>query len=79
MLQSLAKSLTNSAQDRYGQFLAAVRIWRHVKMLKRSGRGHDDAGIEATQPGECAVECPACPLPEKNLPAGWENVPAPAQ
>lgn len=79
MLQSLAKSLTNSAQDRYGQFLATVCIWQHVKMLKRSGCSHDDAGNEATQPGECTVECPACPLPEKNLPVGWENVPAPAQ
>ena len=53
-----------------------MRIWRHVKMLKRSGRGHDGAGIEATQPGECAIECPACPLPGKNLPQGWENGPA---
>ena len=45
-------------------------------MLKRSGQGHDGAGIEATQPGECAIECPACPLPGKNLPQGWENGPS---
>ncbi|TDL13202.1 hypothetical protein BD410DRAFT_707921, partial [Rickenella mellea] len=23
--------------------------------------------------GECAVECPACPHPGRNLPEGWEN------
>ena len=79
MLQSLAKSLTNSAQDCYGQFLTTVHIWQHVKMLKQSVHSHNDASIEAIQLGECTVECPTCPLPEKNLPVGWENVPAPAQ
>lgn len=44
-------------------------------MLKRSGRGHDPAGIESTLDGECAVECPACPHPGKNLPDGWEDAP----
>jgi hypothetical protein len=62
-------------QDRYHQFLTAIRIWRHVKMLKRAGRGHDPAGVDATQPGECAVECPACPHPGRNLPEGWEDAP----
>lgn len=42
-------------------------------MLKRSGRGCDPSGIEATIMGECAVECPACPHPGKNLPANWKN------
>jgi hypothetical protein len=50
-----------------------MRIWRHLKMLKRTGRGHDPAGIAATKPGECAIECPACPHPDRNLPAGWEK------
>ena len=45
-------------------------------MLKRSGRGHDPAGIDATQEGECAVECAACPHPGRNLPDGWDKVPA---
>jgi len=52
-----------------------VREWRHLKMLKRAGRGHDPAGIGATKEGECAVLCPACPLPGKNLPPGWEKFP----
>ncbi len=40
---------------------------------KRSGRAHDPAGVKATAPGQCAVECPACPHPGRNLPEGWEN------
>ncbi len=46
-------------------------------MLKRAGRGHDPAEdrIAATKPGECALLCPACPQPGKNLPEGWEKVP----
>ena len=62
-------------QDRYRQFLAVIRQWRHLKLLKRAGRGHDPAGIKETQPGQCAVECPACPHPDRNLPAGWTNAP----
>jgi hypothetical protein len=49
--------------------------WRHLKMLKRAGRGHDPAGVAATKLGECAVLCPACPQPGKNLPVGWDKVP----
>jgi hypothetical protein len=41
--------------------------------LKRGGRGHDPAGIDATSNGELMVECPACPHPGKNLPDGWEK------
>jgi hypothetical protein len=52
-----------------------IRQWRHLKMLKRSGRGHDPSGIAATKRGELAVLCPACPQPNKNLPVGWEDVP----
>jgi hypothetical protein len=52
-----------------------VREWRHLKMLKRAGRGHDLEGVYATKEGECAVLCPACPQPSKNLPPGWKDVP----
>jgi CxC2 like cysteine cluster associated with KDZ transposases len=60
---------------RYERFLYAIQIWRHLKMLERAGRGHDPAGVEATKFGECAVECPACPHPEKNLPDDWKSAP----
>ncbi|KAN0118878.1 hypothetical protein V8E52_004650 [Russula decolorans] len=59
----------------YRQFLTVVRLWRHLKLLKRSGRGHDPAGANGTQPGQCAVECPACPHPNRNIPPDWIDAP----
>lgn len=44
-------------------------------MLKRAARGHDPLGVDVTQEGELAVECPACPHPDRNLPEGWEDAP----
>ncbi|KAM6493722.1 hypothetical protein JOM56_010083 [Amanita muscaria] len=58
--------------DRYASFSRTVRIWRHLKMLKRSGRGHDPEGVVNTREGDCALRCPACPQPGMNLPDGWE-------
>jgi len=52
-----------------------MRIWHHLKMLLRAGRGHNPEGAAATREGELAIECPACPHPGRNLPAGWENAP----
>ncbi|KAJ7900452.1 hypothetical protein B0H13DRAFT_1883534 [Mycena leptocephala] len=36
------------------------------------GNGATRAG---TRPGECALLCPACPQPGKNLPENWKDVP----
>ena len=46
-------------------------------MLKRAGRGHAADGIQGTRAGECALLCPACPQPGKNLPrdGSWRSVP----
>lgn len=60
-------------QDRYKAFMRVVAQWRHLKMLKRGGRGHDPAGVNGTAAGELAVLCPACPHPDINLPPNWEN------
>ncbi|KAG6819407.1 hypothetical protein H0H93_012104, partial [Arthromyces matolae] len=65
----------STARDRYNEFLRVVRQYRHLKMLKRSGRGHEKGGIAATQPGECALTCPACPQPGRNLPTDWKKKP----
>ncbi|KIK34338.1 hypothetical protein CY34DRAFT_98209 [Suillus luteus UH-Slu-Lm8-n1] len=65
----------NPIKDRYDSFLRMVREWRHLKMLKRSGRAHDPNGINATAEGACAVICPACPQPGKNLPSNWREAP----
>ncbi|EIW74480.1 hypothetical protein CONPUDRAFT_67415, partial [Coniophora puteana RWD-64-598 SS2] len=63
--------------DRYESFMRMVREWRHLKMLKRSGRGHVEISLNETPEGACAVLCPACPHPGKNMPDGWENAPKP--
>jgi hypothetical protein len=52
-----------------------TRQWRNVQMLKRAGRGHEADGVAKTALGECALLCPACPQPGKNLPPGWEDAP----
>lgn len=64
-------------QDRYRHFLRVVREYRHLKMLKRAGRGHSKGGAAGTSHGECAVLCPACPQPGKNLydSEGWKDAP----
>ncbi|KAG1776918.1 hypothetical protein EV702DRAFT_1179602 [Suillus placidus] len=65
----------HARKDWYEAFLRMVREWRHLKVLKRAGRGHDPTGVEGTREGECAVLCPACPQPGKNLPDDWQDVP----
>ncbi|KAG1868741.1 hypothetical protein C8R48DRAFT_598239 [Suillus tomentosus] len=67
--------LINKVGDRYESFMRMVREWRHLKMLKRFGRGHDPVGVSGTKEGECAVLCPACPQPGKNLPPDWKQAP----
>jgi hypothetical protein len=52
-----------------------VREWRHIKMLKRAGQAYNLGGIAATPPGSLAIPCRACPLPDVNLPKGWEDAP----
>jgi hypothetical protein len=49
--------------------------WRHLKMVKRGGRGHEPSGVLGTQSGDLALHCPACPQPGMNLEDGWEDAP----
>ncbi|RDB23287.1 hypothetical protein Hypma_009705 [Hypsizygus marmoreus] len=60
--------------SRYKALLRMTLQWRHLKMLKRGGRGHDPTGVEGTKEGELAVLCPSCPRPGINLSEGWETV-----
>ncbi|KAK6966872.1 hypothetical protein R3P38DRAFT_3414023 [Favolaschia claudopus] len=64
-------------RTRYNQFLTIARQWRNLQMYKRAGRGHAVDGIAGTRAGECALLCPACPQPGKNLPldGSWRNAP----
>ncbi|TDL13597.1 hypothetical protein BD410DRAFT_735152, partial [Rickenella mellea] len=75
--QTLVRRTDGSGvRDRYKKGMLCVLLWRHLNMLKRNGRGHDPLGIDNTPPGGCAVECPACPHPGRNLPDGWQDAPA---
>ena len=52
-----------------------IREYRHTKMGKRAGRGHDPAGIDGTHQGSLTVPCRVCPLPDVNLPNDWSSAP----
>ena len=52
-----------------------IRMWRHMKLLKRGGRAHAVSGVKGTGPGELALPCPACPRPSHNLPENWQETP----
>ncbi|KIL54859.1 hypothetical protein M378DRAFT_91785, partial [Amanita muscaria Koide BX008] len=75
--QTLVRETDNTGliqvKDRYKEFLRMTHEWRHLKMMKRAGRRHDDSG--AKKEGSCAILCPACPQPGINLPVNWENAP----
>ncbi|TCD59923.1 hypothetical protein EIP91_011184 [Steccherinum ochraceum] len=80
--KTLARVTDNSGQQKwnlYRQLGDAVRIYRHLMMLKRAGRGHDPDGINATKEGSLAIDCPACPHPSKNLPPDWQDAGAEVQ
>lgn len=68
-------NVTDIGQYRYNEITIASRIYNNLKMLKRGGRGHDTSGIAGTKEGSLAVECPPCPHPGRNLPAGWKDAP----
>ncbi|KZT02330.1 uncharacterized protein LAESUDRAFT_762900 [Laetiporus sulphureus 93-53] len=63
----------HTPKDRYPELMQMMRQWRHLKMLKRFGCGHDPSGVSGTTPSSCVVECPACPHPDKNLPDDWKE------
>lgn len=74
------EKLTNSTgvavpKSRYRTLFRINMQWRHLKLLKWGGRGHDSAGVLATCAGELAVLCPSCPRPGVNLPDDWEQAP----
>ncbi|PIL25597.1 hypothetical protein GSI_11345 [Ganoderma sinense ZZ0214-1] len=56
--------------DRYKELLRVSRQWRNLQMRINAGFGHRS---DAIGPGDLAIQCPACPQPETNLPDGWEN------
>lgn len=61
----------NYTQDQLPAFTLMTREFRHTKMLKRNARAYDPGGVLATCP---AIPCRACPLPNINLPPGWDHI-----
>ncbi|KAH9478096.1 hypothetical protein JR316_0010334 [Psilocybe cubensis] len=43
---------TRPPPDRYPVFMRIVREWRHIRLLKRMGRGHAESGVKGTKEGE---------------------------
>ncbi|KAG9317043.1 hypothetical protein JVU11DRAFT_1229 [Chiua virens] len=76
--QTLVRQTDNAGLSKtfhgYKEFTRTVHEWQNLMCLKRGGRAHDPASIEATTPGSLAVECPACPHPGQNLPDSWDKV-----
>ncbi|KAJ7178679.1 hypothetical protein C8R43DRAFT_1118051 [Mycena crocata] len=64
----------NKVPHRYKEFMRMSRQWAFLLRMKRSGRGHDMAGVAATKLGEAAVICWACPFDKRNLPLNWRDV-----
>jgi len=70
---------TSLPRSRYRGLMRMGLQWRHLKLLKRAGRGHDPSGVFGTKPGKLAILCPTCPHPGKNLPDNWKTRPAAEQ
>ncbi|KAJ7728986.1 hypothetical protein B0H14DRAFT_2409803, partial [Mycena olivaceomarginata] len=78
-LEKLTNHTGVKPPNRYHAFLRMVHEFSHLMMLKRAGRGHAKSGVMGTKQGELALRCPCCPIPDVNLPVGWEHAPPECQ
>ncbi|KAK7435536.1 hypothetical protein VKT23_019587 [Stygiomarasmius scandens] len=75
-LEGLTDNTGAKLPNRYPSMLRMVCQWRHLRMLRRGGRGNDsNRSVQETLPGELAVQCIACPQPGINLPDDWQQAP----
>jgi len=65
----------NVPKSKYRLLLRLGLQWRHLKLLKRGGHGHDSTGAAGTKEGELALSCPSCPHPGINIPDDWKDAP----
>ncbi|EDR05138.1 uncharacterized protein LACBIDRAFT_303499 [Laccaria bicolor S238N-H82] len=65
----------NVPKTRYRALMRMIRMWHHLKLMKHAGRGNFANGLINTQSGHLAVACPACPMPDVNIPEGWKDAP----
>ena len=73
-IQCLAES-DDSFQTRYKSFMRMIREFRHLKLMKRNGRGNIKNCLISTSSSDLTVPCPACPIPGINLQDEWEQAP----
>ncbi|KAK7451768.1 hypothetical protein VKT23_012447 [Stygiomarasmius scandens] len=64
-------------KSRYVALKQMMHQWRHLKLLKRAGRGHDSdtQRVANTKDGELAILCPSCPHLGINVPLDLSGVP----
>ena len=74
LILSLAFYFNNHVQNQLLFFMLMTCEFRHMKMLKCSAHAYDPGGVSATHPGSLTIPCRVCPLPNINLPPGWEDV-----
>ncbi|KAF9522751.1 hypothetical protein CPB83DRAFT_871878 [Crepidotus variabilis] len=75
-LERLTDNVGNKfSRKKYRPLLRMTLQRRHLKMLKRGGRGHQLSGVDGTKEGELAIQCPTCPRPGINLPHDWRDAP----
>ena len=48
--------------------MRAIRLWKHLFLLKRGGIGLLPGGVSDAEQGSCAIVCPACPRELPDLP-----------
>ncbi|KAL1742737.1 hypothetical protein HDZ31DRAFT_83918 [Schizophyllum fasciatum] len=74
-MQHLSGSGNVKIPDKRRQFMHIIRQYRHIDLLRQGGRAHASGGVAATEQGQLALRCPACPQPGRNLPPDWEIAP----
>ncbi|KAJ6449029.1 hypothetical protein C8R47DRAFT_999334 [Mycena vitilis] len=75
-LERLTSAVGSSGmeKDRYKVFARMARQYPFLNRTKRAGRAHDPDGLDATEEGECGVNCWTCPFDGRNMPDGWRDV-----
>ncbi|KIY68994.1 hypothetical protein CYLTODRAFT_350404, partial [Cylindrobasidium torrendii FP15055 ss-10] len=61
-------------KSRYKPFLRMIREHGFILLMKRGGRGCVEQGVANTAHGELAIQCPACPRENVNIPTDWQLI-----
>ncbi|KAJ7502414.1 hypothetical protein B0H11DRAFT_1712352 [Mycena galericulata] len=65
---------SSGLKDWQSPFARMSRQYAFLQRVRRAGRGHDPAGVNATKLGELTVMCWACPHDGRNLPEDWRDI-----